>query len=287
VIKINKKSMRLTKMSDIFQQAGKELLLLQPSYPFTEVTAGFTTKHGGMSSGAFATFNLGLHVGDDCAVVVHNRHRLADLLQFPLERWICCEQIHDARIEKVTAGQSGRGATDYSSAIAGADGLYTDEAGVLLALCFADCVPLYFMAPKHGMIGLAHAGWKGTVKNIAGKMVRLWQEREHIPLADIYVAVGPSIGACCYVVDDRVIVHVDRVLQEEQPLVYRQVSPGQYVLDLKALNQMLLMKEGIRKDHIYVSSYCTSCADHLFFSHRRDHGKTGRMMAFIGRKEEK
>jgi polyphenol oxidase len=273
-------------MSDIFQQAGKELLLLRPSYPFSEVTAGFTTKHGGMSSGAFATFNLGLHVGDDRAVVVHNRQRLADLLQFPLEQWICCEQIHDARIEKVTAGQNGRGAADYSSAIAGADGLYTNEAGVLLALCFADCVPLYFMAPKHGMIGLAHAGWKGTVKNIAGKMVRLWQEREHIPLADIYVAIGPSIGACCYVVDDRVIVHVDRVLQGEQPLVYRQVSPGQYALDLKALNQMLLMKAGIRKDHIYVSSYCTSCADHLFFSHRRDQGKTGRMMAFIGRKEE-
>jgi YfiH family protein len=274
-------------MSDIFQQVGEELLLLQQSYPFSEIMAGFTTKHGGMSSGAFATFNLGLHVGDDRAAVVRNRQRLADLLQFPLERWICCEQIHDARIEKVTAGQNGRGAADYSSAIAGTDGLYTDEAGLLLALCFADCVPLYFMAPKHGMIGLAHAGWKGTVKNIAGEMVRLWQEREHIPPADIHVAVGPSIGACCYVVDDRVIVHVDRVLQGEQPPVYRQVSPGQYALDLKALNQMLLMKAGIRKNHIYISSYCTSCADHLFFSHRRDRGKTGRMMAFIGRKEEK
>lgn len=273
-------------MSDIFQQTEKELLLLQGAHSFPQIVAGFTTKHGGVSKGAFATFNLGLHVGDDPSFVCSNRQRLADLLQFPLERWICCEQIHDVHIEKVTTGQSGKGTTDYKSAIAGTDGLYTEEAGLLLALCFADCVPLYFMAPKHGMIGLAHAGWRGTVKNIAGEMVRLWHEREHIPLEDIYVVIGPSIGACCYIVDDRVITHVDRVLQGGPRLPYKQVSIGQYALDLKELNKVLLIKAGIHKEHIDVSKYCTSCADHLFFSHRRDQGKTGRMMAFIGRKEE-
>ncbi len=186
----------------------------------------------------------------------------------------------------MTTDHGGKGTTDYQSAIAGTDGLYTEEARLLLALCFADCVPLYFMAPKHGMIGLAHAGWKGTVKNIAGEMVRLWHECEQIPLEDIYVVIGPSIGACCYIVDDRVITRVDRVLEGEEKLPYKQVSIGQYALDLKELNKVLLIKAGIHEEHIDVSGYCTSCADHLFFSHRRDQGKTGRMMAFIGRKEE-
>ncbi|MBY6267802.1 peptidoglycan editing factor PgeF [Parageobacillus thermoglucosidasius] len=272
-------------MLDIFQQAGEEMLLLHGRCSFPNLVAGFTTKHGGVSKGAFATFNLGLHVGDEVSSVCRNRQRLADLLQFPLEQWVCCEQIHDARIEKVTSSQSGKGAADYKSAIAGTDGLYTKEAGLLLALCFADCVPLYFMAPKHGMIGLAHAGWRGTVKNIAGEMIHLWHEREHIPLDDIYVAIGPAIGACCYIVDDRVITYVDCILDGEQA-PYKQVSIGQYALDLKELNKVLLIQAGVREEHIDISGYCTSCADYLFFSHRRDQGKTGRMMAFIGRKGE-
>ncbi|WP_199426002.1 peptidoglycan editing factor PgeF [Thermaerobacillus caldiproteolyticus] len=274
-------------MSEIFQRTGEELLLLQNwSKLSQEVVAGFTTKHGGISDEPFATFNLGLHVSDVVSSVRHNRQTLANLLQFPLELWVCCEQTHDSRIEKVTKSDGGKGVVDYHSAIAGTDGLYTDEAGVLLTLCFADCVPLYFIAPKQNMIGLAHAGWKGTVKNIAGKMVRLWNEREHIPFDDIYVAIGPSIGSCCYIVDDRVIHLVNNVLGETNSVPYRLISVGQYALDLKELNKVLLIKAGIREEQIYLSHYCTSCTDHLFFSHRRDNGKTGRMMAFIGRREE-
>ncbi len=273
-------------MSEIFQPIGEELLLLQDWHTFSGLVAGFTTKQGGFSEKPFATFNLGLHVGDVDRSVQRNRQKLADVLQFPLERWVCCEQTHDSRIEKVTKRDAGKGAVHYQSAIAGTDGLYTEEAGILLALCFADCVPLYFIAPKHGVVGIAHAGWKGTVKNIAGEMVRLWNEREHIPLDDIYVAIGPSIGSCCYIVDNRVINLVRKVLGKTETIPYRDVSLGQYALDLKELNKLLLVKAGIHEQQIAVSDYCTSCAADLFFSHRRDNGQTGRMMAFIGRKEE-
>lgn len=270
-------------MSEIFHPVGEELLMLTD---WPDVVAGFTTKQGGFSEPPFATFNLGLHVGDAEPFVERNRQKLAELLQFPLESWVCCEQTHDSHIEKVTTCDAGKGTRHLNTAIADTDGLYTNETGILLALCFADCVPLYFIAPKHGMIGIAHAGWKGTVKNIAGEMVRLWHERERIPLEDIVVAIGPSIGSCCYIVDDRVIDAAEKVLGAKEALPYREISVGQYALDLKELNRLLLIKEGVREQHIKVSNYCTSCAANVFFSHRRDNGRTGRMMAFIGRKEE-
>jgi len=265
-------------MSEIFHPVDESLLMLR----WPNVIAGFTTKQGGFSQPPFSSFNLGLHVGDEAVVVEQNRRKLGELLTIPLEQWVCCEQTHGSRIEKVTARDAGKGTVQFETAIADTDGLYTDEAGILLTLCFADCVPLYFFAPTHGTIGLAHAGWKGTVKNIAGNMVQRFRDEGIMP-EEIIVAIGPAIGACCYVVDDRVIDAAKRMLDKEN-LPFDEVRAGQYALDLKELNRLLLIKEGIQ--HIQVSNDCTSCQTDVFFSHRRDNGRTGRMMAFIGRKEE-
>jgi polyphenol oxidase len=274
-------------MSEVFQFNGEEVLFLESwNLLMPQLVVGFTTKNGGCSKGAFATLNLGLHVSDDKDHVLLNRKRLAEVLRFPLEQWVCCEQIHDNRIEKVTKSDCGKGVLHYETAIARADGLYTNEANILLALCYADCVPLYFIAPKQGLVGAAHAGWKGSVKNIAGEMVRIWTEKEKIPHRDILVAIGPSIGPCCYIVDDRVIYLVKDVLGDSSLRTYSETSKGQYALDLKELNRLLLLNAGIPEQNINISRYCTSCESDFFFSHRRDNGKTGRMMSFIGRKEE-
>ncbi|ARA97235.1 peptidoglycan editing factor PgeF [Geobacillus thermodenitrificans] len=272
-------------MPDIFQQTAYEWLLCGAP-PFAGAVAGITTKQGGESKGSFASLNMGLHVGDDRTAVVNNRRRLAASLVFPLDDWVCCEQVHGAVIQKVTKSDRGSGAQDFATAVRGADGLYTDEAGVLLALCFADCVPVYFMAPSVGLVGLAHAGWRGTAGGIAQNMVRLWQEREHVAPADMYAAIGPAIGPCCYTVDDRVIDGLRSTVPAGSPLPWRETSPGQYALDLKEANRLQLIAAGVPDSHIYVSERCTSCEETLFFSHRRDRGTTGRMLAFIGRREE-
>jgi polyphenol oxidase len=275
-------------MPEIFQQKSNEEVLFLEDWHFMmpQLVVGFTTKKGGSSKGPFTGLNLGLHVHDDADDVRLNRKKLADVLQFPLEKWVCSEQIHDNRIEKVSGSDCGKGVLHYNTAVAGTDGLYTNETNILLALCFADCVPLYFFAPSKGLVGIAHAGWKGSVKNIAGEMIRLWTEKEKVPHADIYAAIGPAIGKCCYIVDDRVIDLVKKALKGLEYAIYNETSKGQYALDLKELNRLLLLKAGVPEENILVSKYCTSCADELFFSHRRDKGKTGRMMSFIGRKEE-
>ncbi|MBU9714842.1 peptidoglycan editing factor PgeF [Evansella tamaricis] len=252
-----------------------------------DLTVGFTTKNGGISEKPFTSLNVGLHVNDESSQVLENRQRIGDLLSFTPANWVCGEQIHENRIEEITAEDAGRGVFDYESSITGTDGLYTKEPNILLASFYADCVPLFFLEPKKKLLGVAHAGWKGTVKDIAGEMVRLWQEKEGIHPRDIHAAIGPSIGPCCYVVDDYVIQFVNEVLGKSgENLVYNEVDTGQYSLDLKALNRFLMEAAGIQQENIVQSKYCTSCETSLFFSHRRDKGKTGRLMSFIGRKEK-
>lgn len=251
-----------------------------------QVIAGITTRQGGFSHGAFSSLNLGLHVNDCLEDVIRNRKKLATVLGAPLSKWVCSEQVHAAKIKKVTSADGGKGSSDMDSAIKGVDGLYTKEKNLFLVAAYADCVPLYFLSRSSEVIGVAHAGWRGTVRNISGEMIQKWTNDEKINVNDIFVCIGPSIGRCCYIVDDHVINQLAIVLDDEMMNnVYNEVSTGQYNLDLKQANYQLLIKAGILPNQIEVSSYCTSCQDDLFFSHRRDQGKTGRMLSFIGIKD--
>ncbi|MBM7659443.1 YfiH family protein [Bacillus mesophilus] len=270
-----------------FQLAQDEFFRISPwQDQFPHVMAGFTSKNGGFSTDSFCTFNLGLHVHDSKESVNKNRKKLSQIIKFPTEEWVCSEQVHDHHIKKVTRSDRGKGVYVYEEGIPHTDGIYTDESNVLLTSVYADCVPLYFFVPSRGLIGLAHAGWKGTVKQIASRMVKCWIEDEGVNIKDIFVAIGPSIHDCCYVVDDRVINEVVQTLAEGDKPPFKEVSSGQYSLHLSDLNHLLLKKMGIKESNILISSRCTSCEEDLFFSHRRDQGKTGRMMSFIGYKED-
>lgn len=248
------------------------------------LVVGFTTKNGGVSEGHYNTLNMGLHVKDSQDAVYQNKKIVAELLNMPTENWVGCDQTHEDNIVKVDESYKGKGVFSYDTALTGTDGIYTYREDILLTLCFADCVPLYFFAPDHSIVGIAHAGWKGTVKNIAGKMIKLWKS-EGIKEDSILVAIGPSISAEAYVVDHFVVNKVKDVLPTiNQDKYMKVVSEGQFELDLKRVNYELLVQAGVKDENILSSSFCTSRADSLFFSHRRDKGNTGRMMSFIGLK---
>ncbi|SFA75260.1 MULTISPECIES: peptidoglycan editing factor PgeF [unclassified Bacillus (in: firmicutes)] len=249
------------------------------------LVAGFTTKNGGSSKDSFQSQNFGFHVGDNLTDVCANRESLAKSIRVPLEKWVGAEQTHGIRIKKVTSEDCGKGSYAYDDSIKDTDGFYSTEKGILMTLCFADCVPLYFIAPEKKMIGIAHAGWKGTVHGIGAKMVSTWQQ-EGIDVERISVIIGPSICKKCYIVDDYVITFVQNTLEHVEKKPYNQIQEGQYTLDLQELNKQLLMKQGIKEDQILTTTYCSSCHQDEFFSHRRDNGKTGRMMSFIGWRED-
>lgn len=279
-----------TFMDEPFIQSTNSTLTLEHWTKLSpELIAGFTTKHGGTSPPPYESNNYGLHVGDVDRHVISNRLQLSEILRFPAKQWVCADQVHNDQIVKVTDSRlTGQGVLEHSESIKGTDGFYTNKNNILLTLCYADCVPIYYYAPDHHMIGIAHAGWKGTVKNITGKMIQLWDRTENIPPSDVHVAIGPSIDRCCYVVDDQVIKEVDEALKHisSDAHPYEEITEGQYQLDLKALNKLLLVHEGVNEENLFVSEFCTSCHNDLFFSHRRDKGKTGRMLSYIGFRQD-
>ncbi len=245
------------------------------------LVAGISLRSDGVSLPPYQGANMGLHVGDDPAHVRANRRQLAERTGFSFASWTCARQVHGDRITRVTAGEAGKGRENDAEAIADSDGLFTDQPGILLTSFYADCVPLYFFDPQNRLIGLAHAGWRGTVLNIAGKMVRAWEELGSKP-EDIRTAIGPSIGPCCYEVDEKVAAPIRQLLPENWNEVLIPVSKGHYRVNLQKTNQILLEQAGILSKHIEITEYCTGCRTDMFFSHRKEGGRTGRMASFIG-----
>lgn len=251
---------------------------------FPNLLVGFTTKNGGNSKGDYASLNMAFHVNDQKEAVVANRNEVARKLAFPLEQWVGAEQTHKVHIVEVTKAHRGLGSKDYESALKDTDGFFTFEKNILLTLCFADCVPLYFIHPATKAIGIAHAGWKGTVKGIAREMMKVFASHA-IPVEEVIAVIGPSITDRYYIVDDRVINEMDKAIHsKEKP--YATVSKGQYSLNLQEANKLIMLEEGILESNIFITNYCTYEDDTYFFSHRRDKGKTGRMMSYIGWREE-
>lgn len=271
------------------------LLYIQPWQSFKQLTAGFTTRHGGVGQAPYASLNCAYHVGDDAEAVLSNRCLVTDKLAFPLEAWTCGEQVHGKHVAVVTATERGRGLLDRQSALQDTDGLVTNVPGVLLTSFYADCVPLYFYDPVKQAVGLAHAGWKGTVAGIAVSMVETMEREYGSRREDIRAAIGPSIGECCYEVDEAVMQHVRVWLDEPQGndeyersvsrSVYTPAADGKTMLNLKECNRHIMMKAGILPDHIECTTWCTSCHTELFFSYRKENGTTGRMASWIGLEE--
>lgn len=255
------------------------LLLTRWMSRHPELSAGFTSRIGGVSAEPYGSLNCGLHVSDDPVLVRSNRARIAEAAGFTFEAWTNAEQIHGDAVAVVTSGERGSGCSELSDALPGADAMITDEAGIALAAFFADCVPLYFHDPERRAIGIAHAGWKGTAAQIARRTVEAMQRNYGSRAEYIHAAIGPSIGACCYEVDERVAGPMRALDGEGRALA--PAEGGKSMLDLKEMNRQLMIKAGILPQHIEISRLCTSCRTDVFYSHRKESGRTGRMAGWI------
>ncbi|GAA3403971.1 peptidoglycan editing factor PgeF [Paenibacillus hodogayensis] len=252
------------------------------------LSAGFTTRLGGVSQAPYDSLNCALHIQDDPSVVADNRKRLAASLNVPFEAWTCGEQVHGCQVAVVARSDRGRGRLTREDAIPDTDALITNERGIWLTSFYADCVPLYFFDPVREAVGLAHAGWKGTVLQIARRTVEEMTRSFGTNPADVLAAVGPSIGPCCYEVDSTVTERIDECLTDigadasMREAVCRPGRPGKTMLGLQQLNGQIMIKAGILPTHIEICEMCTGCRTDLFYSHRKERGKTGRMASWIG-----
>ena len=244
--------------------------------------AGFTIKNANDHLGYKTKLNLGLHVGDIHQQVVDNRHFMAQEIGIQLHNWIGSQQTHGSHILKVTLNEAGLGCEFYEEAIKDTDGLYTAQSGILLTQFFADCVPVFFRHKNSKMIGIAHAGWKGTTLGISSEMIRIWEEQEGIHPSEVEVVIGPCICKNCYQVDEKVIQAIEMLLGDEASFAYTKIDSNQFNFDLKKANELALLKNGVLFENIYSTNFCTNCDEQQFFSYRREQGKAGRMMGYIG-----
>ena len=222
--------------------------------------------------------NLGLLTDDDPELVVRNRKKFCEVVGIDPNSIVGTEQVHGDRVLKVTQAEKGHGALDKDSVIPGVDALMTNERGVSLTAYYADCVPLLFWDVHGRAVGVAHAGWRGTLAQVGLQVVVKMAEAFGSDPGEIHVLVGPAIGSCCYSVGEELADAFEKEFGRE-PLIRRQ---GRTYLDLKLANREYLVRGGIPPDQIYLSTLCTSCLPGVFFSHRRDKSPTGRMAAVIG-----
>lgn len=235
------------------------------------VEAVFPTREGGRSAGPYASLNLGLAVGDAAATVLANRRRLAAAVGLELERWVVPAQVHGTRVAEVGEGDAGRGALDLASAVAETDALLTEAPEVGLVISHADCVPVVVVAAGAGGPALAsvHAGWRGMLDGIVEQAATALARRGRL----LGAVIGPSIGPCCFTVDEEV--------QRRFEARFPGVAEGAAV-DLWECALRQLRAAGVPATEITLTRLCTSC-DGRFYSHRRDHGESGRHLSVAWR----
>ena len=265
-------------------QQGVHFYTFESFEAHEDVTAFVTTRTGGESRGPYATLNLGMRSGDDPAVVGRNRARVAALAG--AAAFVLGKQVHGKRVAVVPEGYSG-GAFDDT------DALITNAVQTPLAVLTADCAAVFLFDPEHRAIGIAHAGWRGTVAGIAALTVARMGDEFGSDPADLVAGIGPSIGPCCYEVGTEVIdAFADaNVEMADEVLVdpdlasagsFRaSVNEGRKHLDLWRANELMLVAAGLREDAIEISRLCTACRRDLFYSHRAEKGVTGRFAGVI------
>lgn len=261
---------------------GEQLPLFH--YPLLDETGivrhCFTTRYGGVSEGMFSTLNLSFTRGDVKESVEENYRRIAEAMGTDCAHLVCSDQTHTTNIRVVTEADAGKGIIrprDYTDI----DGLITNVPNLALVTFYADCVPLYFVDPVHHAIGLSHSGWRGTVARM-GKCTLDAMHREYgTEAADVYCAIGPSICQDCYEVSEDVVVQFEQTFTGHESEILINKGNGKYQLDLWKANEIVLLKAGVKPEHLAVTDVCTCCNPELLFSHRASHGKRGNLGAFL------
>ena len=272
-----------TKTLNVVKNEDGLLYLTFPNIHGTDCVAAFTTRMGGVSRGQYAAMNMSFTGGDDPKAVRQNYNILFESLGLDPERAVLSHQTHTKNIKTVTADDIGKGIVkdrDYDNI----DGLITNIEGVALVTQYADCVPLVFYDKAKRVVATSHAGWRGTVQEIGKETVLKMAAEFGSNQSDIMVGIGPSIGSCCYEVDDPVYNEFKKLSYLNLDEIFIKKQNGKYMLNLWLANRRILENAGIDPKNICVTDLCTCCNSHIFHSHRATGGNRGNLAAIIALK---
>jgi len=276
--------------------------------------AGFSTRQGGGSTAyGHAEQNLGWTSEDEAEIVARNRARFVRAVAGKKKvELVTIRQLHSGMIRTIDVEHTALAMADGKAVLRG-DGLMTDVTGLLLGVQTADCVPVLLADTRTRAVAAFHAGWRGTLARIVERGVGTMQLRYGSRPKDLVAAIGPAIGACCFAVGEEVRfdfesqfayapelfseVYDSDPVREKYPLLFMTArAPGhsnlgpQIHLDLVEANRRQLLDAGLAAKSISVVSECTACTrlrsgTRKYFSHRAEHGYTGRMLSVVGVQE--
>ena len=250
------------------------------------VPHGCSTRLGGVSKDYLSSLNTGFTVGDLAENVWENRRRFAQLLGVENLPWLL-SMTHGNIVARVDEPAPLPEELDQKpQTFFPADGCITNVPGVPLSLTVADCVPVFFHDPVKRAVGVTHAGWRGTVAGIVSETIRALQEQYDCMPGDIQVGIGPSIGPSAFEVGVEVLREFEMAFPDFKTIVLEhhqdsEREKGKGYVNLWEANREMALRAGVPEENIVVSNWCTASHPELFFSHRRDDGKSGRLLAGI------
>ena len=250
---------------------------------YSFINHAFSTRLGGVSRGIFKSMNFGFSNGDRREKVVENYRQFCNAVGFDFTKLVLSAQTHSDNIRIVHRNDAGVGIWKPQD-MNDVDGLVTNERGLTLVTFHADCASIFLIDPEKEVIGLAHAGWRGTVKKIAIKIIEKMCDNFNCNVSDIICCIGPYIGKCCFEIGKEILPNFEKLGIDD--LQYRESKhyPDKVFIDLAYINKKLLLQHGIKRENIIVSDICTSCNSDLLFSHRATNGKRGVLAAMISLK---
>jgi len=235
------------------------------------VRHGFLTRKGGVSLPPYDTLNLGRNSSDDPKSVSRNRDLIAATFGFDRNRLILLDQRHgDGILVLKEPIHELPLPLEY-------DALITNASDLFLGILTADCVPILVVDPRRKVIAAIHAGRNGTALHVTSKCLKTMRDEFGSSIGDLRIAMGPSIGSCCYEIDRP-------VFQSEWEPFSASAGEGRWRIDLARINLHQMEKEGVNQAQVDSIDLCTRCHPDLFFSYRGE-GKTGRQLSFIGMTE--
>lgn len=243
------------------------------------LTHAFCSRHKETTQGHFSSLNFSSR--EDEKTISQNWGILAKAFRIPVGQFLTVNQIHQDAVFVIDD-------PEYvlpQSPPSGYDAIITNQPGIAVGIKTADCVPIFLLDQVNRVIGVVHAGWKGTALKIIGKAVETFMDKFGSQPADIHAVIGPAIRSCCYEVDDKVIESME-TLRKESPFQRPCPEEGKWMFDLPLANKSQLLDTGLPEGNISLLGLCTFCRTDLFFSHRAEGANTGRQLNFMMLKKQ-
>lgn len=245
-------------------------MIIRPHiFDTTTIVAAQSTRLGGISPQPYSSMNLGMSVNDSKENVLQNRELFFGSLNIHLAQLVISKQVHGNKIY----------VANDATITEGYDAIITNKKNIFPVISIADCTPILIHDPHNQAVAAIHAGWKGTVAEIVKHTLLTMQQQYGTQGIYCKAYIGACISYSNFEVGEEVAQHFNSSLKKFD------TEKQKWFVDLKATNKQQLLDFGVKEENIELSPYCTVKDEKLFFSHRRDKGISGRMMAVIGMKE--